>query len=58
MTETCNTCGSKLLRDEKWDAYCCPKCDIWTEPGCGDPNCYFNCNARPEKPSLSDGEKS
>lgn len=37
-------------RDEKYDAYYCPKCDAWLEGQCDDPLCRF-CPGRPTNPS-------
>jgi len=35
---------------DKYDAYYCATCDIWTEKKCKDITCEF-CATRPDKPS-------
>lgn len=45
----CSICGEKQIYFEKYDALCCPNCNIWTEGVCSDPNCFY-CNNRPETP--------
>lgn len=46
---TCpNACGTEPVRDDRWDAFYCPKCDVWTEPVCLCPLCD---QKRPERPS-------
>lgn len=32
------------------DAMYCPRCDMWLEPKCSDPDCDF-CHRRPDRPS-------
>jgi hypothetical protein len=56
VVEGCLECGTKLIRNEKHDAYYCPECDAWRESAaCDDPGCAF-CVGRPEKPSrVTDG---
>ncbi|WP_088071966.1 hypothetical protein [Gottfriedia luciferensis] len=48
-TQHCSKCKSSFIYYEDFDAYFCPKCNIWTEDKCGDPTCYY-CPNRPEKP--------
>lgn len=46
----CEVCDTILFRNDKHDAYYCPKCDEWAEGNCGEPNCEY-CVGRPNKPS-------
>ena len=47
----CPYCGNeKLYIYWKYDAVCCPCCDIWIEKACSDPNCEY-CAKRPSTPS-------
>lgn len=46
----CEECGGKLILLFRYDAVCCPGCNRWIDPGCGDPECYF-CQNRPETPA-------
>lgn len=46
----CSDCHTKLIRDEKHDAYYCPHCDAWCEKNCDDKKCNF-CKGRPKRPS-------
>lgn len=48
--KTCSTCNEFLSHSERWDSYYCKVCNIWMEPGCTDPECYFQCYSRPERP--------
>lgn len=48
----CQTCKTKPLYDEKFDAYYCFSCDVWCESKCSEPTCYF-CASRPDKPVKS-----
>ncbi|WML48750.1 hypothetical protein RCG23_00990 [Neobacillus sp. PS3-34] len=45
----CNKCSTSLVYYEDFDAYFCPKCNLWTEAACDDPDCIY-CPNRPEKP--------
>lgn len=45
----CDTCKSKLVYIDKYDAIFCPQCNEWTEIKCKDPECD-NCKSRPERP--------
>lgn len=45
----CSQCGSDSVRNDRHDAYYCPKCLIWLEKACGDAGCFM-CKDRPEKP--------
>ena len=42
-------CGTPLKRSDRHDAYYCPKCNVWTERGCGRVRCEY-CRNRPKKP--------
>lgn len=46
----CVKCGVDTIRSERFDAYYCKGCDVWTEPKCGDSLCEY-CGNRPDKPS-------
>lgn len=48
-------CGTKKIRNKRYDAYYCPACDIWLEKVCPDQGCDY-CPGRPEKPSLAPKE--
>lgn len=48
-------CNKDLLYNEKYDAYFCKECDVWSEDACKDPRCFY-CVGRPEKPSLIPNE--
>lgn len=48
----CSTCNSLRIYHEKYDRFFCPKCNLWLESGCDDPNCEF-CTTIPEKPLHS-----
>ena len=50
--KTCPQCGHKQVYYEKYDAFFCPKEDIWLEKGCSDPKCEY-CGKRPSRP-ISD----
>ena len=39
----------ELDYSERWDAYYCKHCNIWSEKICTDPNCFF-CDERPDRP--------
>ena len=45
----CPDCGSPGERNERFDAYFCPKCDVWLERPCDDVTCA-ECRGRPERP--------
>ena len=46
----CPECSNAVLVYlEDYDALCCPECNIWLEPACGEPDCPF-CSIRPERP--------
>jgi len=47
----CKYCHINLFYFYKYDAVCCPRCNIWTETKCNDPNCEF-CKNRPESPEI------
>ena len=42
-------CGAIRVYYEDYDAYFCPKCNVWLESKCSDPKCEY-CTKRPEKP--------
>lgn len=45
----CNICGSYQVFYTKYDSFFCPKCNIWLEAKCDDPEC-IHCANRPDKP--------
>jgi hypothetical protein len=45
----CKNCGNNQIYFDKYDAYFCPKCNLWLENKCGDPDCYY-CPKRPDRP--------
>lgn len=51
----CEKCGTKLKRNEKYDAYYCKKCNEWAEGQCSDPDCFY-CVGRPDKPFSKVGD--
>ncbi len=46
---TCNSCKTNEVFYEEYDAYFCPKCNLWTEDTCSDHKCEY-CFSRPAKP--------
>ena len=50
-TGRCADCNEQLFYFYKYDALCCPRCNIWHDSKCGDINCVF-CANRPEMPSM------
>lgn len=46
----CLHCHGLLIRNGKYDAYWCPRCDRWAEATCGEESCEF-CRDRPTRPS-------
>ena len=46
---TCQHCSDRLVYSERYDAYLCPRCNVWTHPKCPDSYCTF-CAARPDHP--------
>lgn len=55
QNKTCPHCGGVRVLNLDYDAYYCPKCNIWLEEACGDPNCLY-CGSRPNKPSEAKGK--
>lgn len=49
---SCSDCESLATRNETYDAYLCPVCEVWLESACTDPTCEF-CVKRPATPSLA-----
>lgn len=49
LDEMCDTCGSRKVYYEKYDAKFCPQENKWLENNCFDPQCDY-CKNRPEKP--------
>ena len=49
MKNKCYSCKEDLSYSEKWDAYFCMHCNVWTEKACFDADCFF-CVGRPERP--------
>lgn len=46
----CENCGGRLILFFKYDAVCCPGCNQWIDPQCGDPECPY-CSCRPQTPA-------
>ena len=55
--KTCDKCSGAIAYSDEWDAYYCPACNEWKETTCGDPDCYWQCTKRPEKPIQYLGEE-
>ena len=51
MKKVCKKCKGDLELDFEYDAHYCPKCKIWFEEKCPDPECDF-CYNRPEFPNI------
>ena len=49
LDEECEKCGNLVIWSMYEDATFCPKCNVWLEPACSDPNCE-TCKGRLEKP--------
>lgn len=49
LDEVCDTCGSKKVYYEKYDAKFCSKENKWLEISCDDRDCEY-CKSRPERP--------
>ncbi|AYO31667.1 hypothetical protein D2962_14630 [Biomaibacter acetigenes] len=47
--ERCKRCNKFLIHYDRYDAFFCAFCNIWTEGKCSDPSCQF-CRNRPERP--------
>jgi len=47
----CAECKGLLFYFYKYDALCCPRCNIWHDSKCSDVNCEF-CANRPETPQI------
>jgi len=47
----CEYCNNNLLYFDKYDALCCPRCNLWNEAKCNDPTCDY-CKIRPETPDI------
>lgn len=47
----CKMCLVRLSYNNEFDAFYCKACDFWDYKGCNDPQCYFQCLERPNKPS-------
>ena len=50
-THRCIECDGPLLYFDKYDALCCPRCNIWNDSKCSDTSCDF-CTSRPETPDM------
>jgi hypothetical protein len=48
----CDSCGSRRICHEDYDAYFCPSCDAWLESTCSDKACSY-CSQRPDRPLPS-----
>lgn len=44
----CGPDGKKAVYSKRFDASYCPRCGIWLEETCDDPECEF-CRQRPDK---------
>ncbi len=53
----CPHCTGPRVRNDRWDAYYCPRCLVWLEKQCGDPGCHM-CVGRPEKPPTEEEKKA
>lgn len=49
----CDKCLQLAKFSEHWDCYFCPKCNMWLEDKCYEPDCPY-CKDRPEKPISKD----
>lgn len=47
--KACNICCHPCVRNDIYDAWFCPICNIWLEQKCGDSDCEY-CKERPERP--------
>lgn len=45
----CSACQLPRIYYEDYDAYFCPRCNIWLEHSCSDSTCEF-CTKRPQHP--------
>jgi hypothetical protein len=46
---TCPVCHTKEKYSDKFDAYYCEQCNVWSESKCDDPICDY-CTHRPAQP--------
>jgi hypothetical protein len=46
----CKVCENEVIYNAVYDAYECPRCNIWTEETCGSKICEW-CKNRPERPN-------
>lgn len=56
-SRTCDRCGTPRIYDETYDAFLCPRCDLWLEGVCRDAACT-HCVGRPESPIAGRGAPS
>ncbi|MGB0757451.1 MAG: hypothetical protein ACPGO5_03275 [Patescibacteria group bacterium] len=49
IAEEKHSCGEKQIYHEKYDAYFCPKCNVWLEHSYQDNTCDY-CKGRPSDP--------
>jgi hypothetical protein len=49
MEPVCASCGGPRVYFMAYDATCCPRCNVWLELNCPDPEC-IHCRLRPERP--------
>ena len=47
--EKCKKCGNFIIYYDRYDAFFCAYCNMWTNQQCGDVDCEY-CKNRPEKP--------
>jgi len=45
----CGICNGPRIYSDDYDAFFCPRCNLWLEEACKDPTCK-NCRNRPERP--------
>ena len=50
--KSCELCLQIASYSRRYDAMFCKKCNIWLEPECDDPKCFY-CKERPAKPYFS-----
>lgn len=50
IENVCSNCFGMTKLNERYDAYYCEVCDMWTETVCEHKDCYY-CKDRPAKPS-------
>ena len=51
LPEVCKQCGTNTVWNAKLDTIFCPRCNIWLEKKCTEPDCEY-CQNRPEFPLI------